>query len=143
MENFYFDTSALIKRYFGEDGSEKIQNIFSQSPYIITSILTYPEVYSTIHRLHREGFLTKKQLKLICLQFERDWKEFTVVECNDKLCDLIQKLIERFPLRGADLVQLSSAVKCHEHGIKLKFVSSDQRLINAADEYGFSTLNPG
>jgi len=47
----FFDTSALIKRYISETGSNKVDELFEISENIIVSPVTKIEVYSSLKRL--------------------------------------------------------------------------------------------
>ncbi len=51
-------------------------------------------------------------------------------------------VLDEILLRGAVLVHLTSAILLSERGISLTFVSSDLRLINAAESFQIKTLNP-
>ena len=42
----YFDSSALVKRYLKEDGTEVVKSILRAEKMIGTSKLTYPEMFS-------------------------------------------------------------------------------------------------
>jgi predicted nucleic acid-binding protein len=52
----YLDTSALIKRYIWESGSEKVRPLFREN-VIGTSKIAYPEVYAGFTRRMRGGHL--------------------------------------------------------------------------------------
>ena len=57
----YLDTSALIKRYIWESGSEQIRGMFREKAFIVTSKIAYAEVYAAFTRRRREGDLTPIQ----------------------------------------------------------------------------------
>jgi predicted nucleic acid-binding protein len=59
MPAYYFDTSALAKRYVVEVGSAWVQTIVAQQSgqTIYTSVLTQPELVSALRRRVREGLL--------------------------------------------------------------------------------------
>ncbi len=57
---FFFDTSALIKRYIVENGSEKVDNLFKTASQIIISPVTKIETCSTINRLKVENAISKE-----------------------------------------------------------------------------------
>jgi predicted nucleic acid-binding protein len=52
MPSYYFDTSALVKRYVVEVGSSWIQAVVAQQSgqMIYTSVLTQPEIVSALQR---------------------------------------------------------------------------------------------
>jgi predicted nucleic acid-binding protein len=45
----YFDSSALVKRYLREGGSESVNAILLSEKVIVTSKLAYPEIPSLCH----------------------------------------------------------------------------------------------
>ncbi len=55
----FFDTSAFVKRYVNEVGSEKVAEICKQADELALSIICFPEMISTLNRLIREGKLEK------------------------------------------------------------------------------------
>ena len=59
MASYYFDTSALAKRYVVEIGSSWVQAVVAHQSgqTIYTSVLTQPEIVSAIQRRVREGNL--------------------------------------------------------------------------------------
>lgn len=136
------DSSALVKRYFTESGSDTVDKIFSQKPLILTSVLTYAEIYATVYRLYREGLLSTKQIQKLLAAFEEDWKIFAVIEFSMEIRKRIPTLTKDFPLRGADAVHLASAVMILERGISMQFLASDKKLLHAAEDYGFKVIDP-
>lgn len=50
----YFDTSALIKRYFTESGSPAVVELWARATLIAASQITYAEMNATFARKARE-----------------------------------------------------------------------------------------
>ncbi len=139
----YFDSSALVKRYLREAGSESVNAILLSEETIVTSKLAYPEILSAFMRKHRAGELIRKSLRSVIDQLESDWKHFSIVEFHDDLFPTIKALIEKYPLKGADTVHLSSALWL-KHTVRedLRFVASDLNLLKAAESENLHTMNP-
>jgi len=53
--SYYSDTSALVKIYHTEEGSERMREIFRSDGKIFVSELGRIEFLSTIHRKYREN----------------------------------------------------------------------------------------
>ena len=51
----YLDTSALVKLYVEEDGSEEVSTAVRDASRVATSAVAYPEARATFARLEREG----------------------------------------------------------------------------------------
>lgn len=70
---YYFDTSALVKVYHTEEGSETMKTMYhSTSDRIIISNLAIPETFSAFHRKSREGVLSELEFRLIVRKFFTD-----------------------------------------------------------------------
>jgi predicted nucleic acid-binding protein len=54
----YFDTSALIKRFVEEPGSERVDAVVDEEPLLATSKVAYAEVHAGLARKLREKALT-------------------------------------------------------------------------------------
>jgi predicted nucleic acid-binding protein len=138
----YFDTSALVKRYLKENGSETVGSIVRQKKVIATSKLAYPEMLSALMRKHRAGDIQRRPLDLVIGQFEIDWEKLVIVEFHDELLEIIKSLIEKYPLRGADAVHLSSAMWLQKSTKEtLTFVTSDIALLNTAQAEDLEIIN--
>jgi len=57
----FFDTSAFVKRYVAEPGSDRVQELCSRADQITLSVVCFPEMISTLNRLVRERKITKEQ----------------------------------------------------------------------------------
>jgi len=70
MPAYYFDTSALAKRYIVEVGSAWVQAIVTQQSgqTIYTSVLTQPEIVSALRRRVREGLLEAPEAERLAQQ---------------------------------------------------------------------------
>lgn len=141
-EFYYFDTSALIKRYVRESGSAVVKRLFSKKARIFTSRLTYAEAHATFHRLHRDGYIDKSGLTGLSRQFESDWKKMHVIDVTATVTGRIPDLLHQATLRGADAVQLSSAAGLKTAGFNPVFVCADVRLLTAAKTVGLRILQP-
>ncbi len=139
----YFDSSALVKRYLREVGSESVNALLLSEETIVISRLAYPEMLSAFMRKHRGGELVRKSLRSVIDQFESDWKHFSIVEFHDELFPIIKALIEKYPLKGADAVHLSSALWLKQASREdVKFVASDLNLLKAAESENLHAINP-
>lgn len=47
----FFDTSALVKRYIEEPGTDKVIGISGQAEHLVLCIICLPEMISTLSRL--------------------------------------------------------------------------------------------
>ncbi|RKX70523.1 MAG: VapC toxin family PIN domain ribonuclease, partial [Spirochaetes bacterium] len=57
--NCFFDTSALIKNYIEETGSEKVSALMEEADEIFVSKITIIECFSTLKRILSERLISK------------------------------------------------------------------------------------
>lgn len=153
----YVDSSALIKHYQKEDGTEaleqKLQTEREASRSIFTSVLTYAEVHGVIARRAREKLLSANEADGLHDQFDIDWTfELNPVELAVGVLGFVKTIVKAHPLRGPDAVQLASALWLRDaarlragpgrHDEQLEFSSSDRQLCVAAQRYGLQIFNP-
>jgi len=137
----YLDTSALIKRYIWESGSEQVRHVFRENGVIVTSKIAYPEVYAAFTRRMREGHLVPIRYRQVCRLFEREWRAYLIVEVHDEVLHLSRDLIKKYPLRGFDALHLASAKSLgRQLRTTITFVCADQRLLESAKAEGFELL---
>lgn len=139
----YLDTSALVKRYFQEPFTDDVLLRWKSATQIATSFVAYAETMASMYRKKKNSNLTDTFIKEITETFHKDWESFIRVEVNDKLNEYINRVIEKYPLRGFDTIHLASAIAIHE---KLPedfvFACFDDALVRAAQSEGFETFPP-
>ena len=139
----YFDSSALVKRYVQEVGSDTVNSLLDGTAVAATSRLAYPEILSALTRRHNAADIETSSFERVKNQFKIDWEYFTVVEMRAEVLQYIDRIIDRYALRGADSIHLSTAVWLKQ---KVKqevvFVASDLELLNGAKLEKLKVLNP-
>jgi predicted nucleic acid-binding protein len=139
----YFDSSALVKRYLKETGTDVVLSLTTQEDFIATSKLAYPEILSAFMRKKRAGELGNEPLQSVLDRLESDWLELFIIEMHDELLPLVTSLIGKYPLKGADSIHLASALWLESTtGGGVRFVASDENLLNAAAKENLKILNP-
>ncbi|MEW6095537.1 MAG: type II toxin-antitoxin system VapC family toxin [bacterium] len=151
MVKYLIDTSALMKRYKVEKGSEKIKELFeeSENEKIIISIVIV-EILHNFYRLHREGEITEIELQKLTSTFYNDInKEIIKVYDVRKVHALkskpfikkaqSMKVIKR---RTGPVDTLIIACALDFKDLNLIFVSSDLDLNQPAKQENIQVLNP-
>ena len=138
----YLDTSALVKKYFKEFGTNDVIAKWKEAMGVVTSAVTYAETMASIHRKKREADLPKNIFNKITASFQNDWAGFFCLEVTNDLNGLINKLLFKHLLRGFDVIHLSSALfirqNIHEDFL---FACFDEKLNHAAKMEGLNTLH--
>lgn len=150
MTSYYFDSSALVKRYAWEVGTEWVQRITDPASghILLVSRITGAEITAAIWRKVREGNLSRKDALRIAGDFRYHfYSQYHIVEVSADIVEEAMNLIARHGLRGYDGVQLASAkLVDHRRQIanlpSLIFVSADTALLDAAKAEGLEIANP-
>ena len=139
----YLDSSALVKRYTEEAGTDFVKSILATSGLITTSKLTYPEILSALMRKVRSGEIEKKTFHGIVDKFDKDWDHMLVLDFHNDLLPIVKTLIEKHPLKAADAIHLSSALWLKlSSKVDVTFVASDSNLLKAAAAEKLQVMNP-
>lgn len=106
----YLDTSALIKLYIKEQGSELVRQMLHSAELVATSKIAFVETRAALARLMRENLLEDQECLVVKKVFQQDWAKFLVVELTDTLIKMGGELAEKHALRGFDAIHLASAL---------------------------------
>ncbi len=141
--NAYVDTSAWVKKYVREPGTERLLKIVKRCKAVATSSIAYAEVYAAFSRLSRERSLTRREFSSLAHGFERDWRALTIVEVSEEVLSRIPALVAKFPLRGFDAIHLSSALWLKSRVSSFEtFLCSDEGLFGSARAVGLNAIDP-
>jgi len=148
MITFYFDTSAVVKRYHKEKGSEVLDKIFElKEQGFATSLWTILEFVVAFSARMRRKRLSREAFNIVVSHFLKDTLDrFVISSVNDELVATATSLAVRHSLPSADCLQLASAMHL-ENALesakeKLVVVCSDKDLCKAAKKEGIELINP-
>ncbi|MEQ1895846.1 MAG: type II toxin-antitoxin system VapC family toxin [Vicinamibacterales bacterium] len=130
----YLDTSALVKLYVTESGSDAVAALVQQAQIVTTSAVAYAETRAALARLRRERRLTAPGLAAARRSFERDWPSYLSLDVTAALCVEAGALAEQYGLRGFDSIHLASFARIVDRvGVgNVTFSCFDDRLAAAA-----------
>jgi predicted nucleic acid-binding protein len=111
----YLDTSSLFKLYHEEDGTEELEQLFSQAKItrIYLSELTKVEFSSTIWKRVRTRDITIEQAETTLALFERDFGKYNFLTTNSLILEQARNLLTKYGidgLRTLDSIQLSTCI---------------------------------
>ena len=135
----FFDTSALIKRYIEEAGSETVSELINDADEVFVSELTIIECFSALKRLLLERQLDEENYGYLKDELRQDFRFFSQVAVEDAL-KYCEPLIDRYQLKTLDSVQLASAVYVKSE--INSFICCDAKLSAAAGKEGLAVINP-
>jgi predicted nucleic acid-binding protein len=135
--SLYTDTSALIKRYVREAGSEQVTATFDEYPIIVTSAITQVEMASAMSKALRMGWLDESEAAQAWQDFLSHWSSYTRLPASSGIVERAVSLAWRHGLRAYDSIHLASAMAWQGMtGSEVTFACYDQNLIKAARQEG-------
>ena len=138
----YFDTSALIKAFLVERGTDKATRMLLHDGLAVTATITYAEMHSGFSRKRREGGLSAKQYDSVCEEFESYWQSCLRIELTSDILTVARDLIKRHPLRAFDAIHLGSALRLKkEMAEPMTLIAADDRLLQAAQAEELVSVN--
>jgi len=150
MRPHYLDSSALIKHYVAERGSQWVKaTVFGRRDVLLfTSRITTVEVRGALARRRRESSISPRDHQEALDAFQEDCQtRIRFVEVELPVIDLAGKLLDHHPLRAYDAMQLASALTIGQvlatvEQPRLILLSADDRLLTAAKNEGLQVDNP-
>lgn len=149
MPGYFFDSSALVKRYHIEFGTPAVQQIVNLTGNAIRiSRLTVAELISAFAIEVRTQAITRNDADMFQRQLREDiatgkLEVFSVGEAEFSLAEL---LLERHAfdlrLRALDALQLAVAMELRGRGLIDYSVVADKTLCEVARHEGFQVINP-
>lgn len=106
----FLDSSALVKKYVVESGSDYIEELLAESEEAAVSIICIAEIISTLNRLIREKKIKVPEYQKIIKQFESDLQDLYVCNISVNTIRVSKKLLEENRLRAMDSLHLASSM---------------------------------
>lgn len=112
----YLDTSALVKRFVAEKGSERVTRMILVEGPVATAKIAHVEVYAAFARRYRERALSRRGYASALRNFRRDWEAYIRVDLRDDVLRRARSLARRHPLRADDAIHLATALDLQAAG---------------------------
>ena len=146
MASVYLDTSALLKLYVAEDGTERVVDVTEAAAdgRVVILDIAPLEARSAIRRREREGDIAGVDADRVLRQIEDDSASlFLVQPSTSAVIEEAARLIDRHPLRAYDALQLAGCLVVRDRMPEpVTFVCADTRLCDAAGQEGLAAMNP-
>jgi predicted nucleic acid-binding protein len=141
MAKYYLETSAFVKRYKKEEGSDFINKLFNEEHDLFYLNLAIIEIRKVFYRLYLwpqnlEGNsrITKEQFLALNARFAQDLLKMKRINFTDEMIEKSTSILEKVWLKSVfDLAQLSAYLIAKESYPNLIFVCSEKsKLIGVA-----------
>jgi predicted nucleic acid-binding protein len=131
--NLYADTSALVKKYLQEAGSEQVIAFFDQHPLIGTAVLTQAEVASALSKAMRSGWVDESAILTAWQDFLTHWPAYIRLPVSAGIVEHAAAIAQQHGLRAYDAIHLASALAWGDvTGDEVIFACYDRNLAKAA-----------
>lgn len=128
----FFDSSAFVKRYVSEAGTEAVLAWCDRASEIGLSGIALPEIVSAFCRLRRESRIDDTQYRQLKSLLLADIKDAAICDLTPEVLAQSIASLETNVLRGMDAIHIGSAVALKAD----VFISADQRQRDAAIRAG-------
>lgn len=131
----FFDTSAFVKRFVEETGSDTVAELCDQASALGLSIICLPEALSTLSRKVREEKLTVNHYDILKEQILEDIEDAQIINLVPDVIEDTIELLENNKLRSLDALHIACALVWRAD----LFVTADKRQTQAARNVGLRT----
>lgn len=150
MATYFFDSSALAKRYVTEVGTVWVQTLTDPAARndVYVARITLVELVSAIARRKRNGDLTPGAAAAALSDVRADFVSgYQVIEVTSALVAQAATLAEKHTLRGNDAVQLAAALEVNAAYVSagqssVTLISADFDLNTSGASEGLSVDDP-
>ena len=142
--HLFFDTSALVKRYYEESGTEVVDSLVEDddTKVVLTSIAVIETVSAFRRKRNRDDIPQSVLDGLLSSFFDEALSDFLIVPTEESLFGYSFGLVLDDDLRTLDGLQLSAGLAVADEVETLTFVCADQELTEVAESKGLDCINP-
>ncbi len=147
MLKLYLDTSAVLKRYLTEAGTEVADVIFDKAEAgelaISVSLWNIGEVLGVLDAKRRQGWIDEKEFKIALTSFAEELvklirlKSVEIVPILTSVVTDAWDLVLRHHVYEADALQIATCFYGKSHAL----VSGDEKLVKISQKTGLQAFN--
>ena len=133
MPKYFFESSAFIKRYKSETGSDVVNNLFNNNHDLFYLNLAIIEIRKVFYRLRKyplqqDDPITEEEFKALSSKFAEDILQMQRIEFTEEMIGQTISVLERVWIPNIfDLAQLSAYLIAKQEYSDMIFVCSDER----------------
>ncbi len=146
MGVYYLDTSALVKLYVREPGTEQMIRLASPSSGHTLAVLGLARVEfrAAVRQRERTGDVPHDAAEDLLARMENHLQNLYLVQpVMEAVIEEAAALLDRHPLRAYAAVQLAGCLSLRSRlSERPSFVCSDRQLLGAAEQEGLTVLDP-
>ena len=144
----YIDTSAFVKRYHSEEGSDVVNRIFEDArngvKSIVISLWVVSETINALDKHYLRGEIPKDEFKKVLAAIFNDIEKgiecryIQVVDIHREILGASWEYITNDHISAGDALHIATALYagCDE------FMAADKKLLKIAESKGLKPINP-
>ncbi len=145
MSLYYLDTSALVKLYVREPGTEAMLLLAGRAAghTLVILSLTRVEFRSAVRRRQRAGDVPPAAAEELITRMDRHLQDrYTTQPVTEAVMEEASGLLDRHALRAYDALQLAGCLTLRSKVTERpSFVCADRQLLEAAVQEGLAVLD--
>lgn len=144
VPTYFFDTSALVKRYHEEPGTARVdESVEDEANDVIVSTLLVIETASAFRRKRNRGDVSEREMnQLLGAFFNEALDASVIVPVEESMLAFSFDLVLEDDLRTLDSLQLSAGRSLDRELDGVTFVTADESLAAVAERHGLATVVP-
>jgi len=136
----YFDTSAWLKLYVREDGSDAARTL-AKRYRLFSSAILLTEAFSALRRKKEAREISAGVLRKLVRTMEEDLSAIEIVNLGSEVLARSQEVVLATPARTLDAIHIASALVVQNLAeIPITFITADRKQFDAARNLGLTTL---
>ena len=137
----FWDASALVPLCCWQKQTQTARQARRLFPQMVVWWATRVECISALRRLERAQALGSPEMQHALQELARLQQRWTEIAPLAGICATAERLLGQHSLRAADALQLAAALAwCNAYPQGKTFVCSDDRLLDAAANEGFTVI---
>lgn len=146
MGTYFLDTSALVKLYVREAGTEQMLRLAHPSAGHTLAILSFARVEfrAAVRRREQAGDMSQEVAEELIARMENHLQGLYLVQpVTEPVIEEAAALLDRHALRAYDAVQLAGCLVLRSRlSEPPSFVCADEQLLRAAEGEGLKAFDP-
>ncbi len=140
---YFFDTSALLKRYIPEEGTARVDNLFLEKPVHISNLSITESICVFRRLLDVKRIISEKEFILLKERIFADIADGSLEVAELTAKDIITgfDLLNSCYITPLDSLILASAINMKQYNTKISFICADEKLCKLANQF-MKIINP-
>ncbi len=146
MSFYFLEATAFIRLFVQGQGTDALIRLIeaAEDNRKLISSSTPLEIYAVIRRRERQGDISAEDAASALSVLRVESARMVQQPLNPAVLEAARKLLDRTGLRWTEALQLGAAIAARDmfQGTEIIFVSTSQRMLDAAATEGFGVLDP-